>query len=439
MTKKMNEMKSRISIYVAGLMITTLILAQVPRPADPQTQPIAILNAVIHIGDGTVIASGFVTFKDGKIEQVGSMSATRPDFSGYERIEAAGKHVYPSLIMPATRLGLEDFSSIRATRDFQEVGSITPHVRSQIAFNTDSDIFPTMRFNGVLLAQVVPQGGLVSGTSSVMTLDAWNWEDATYLKDDGIHINWPAKTDGPRWWMGETEKRPNPQYSEQVAEILDLVRDAKAYKEQSPKKTNLPLEAMKGVLDGTQRVFIYANDARSIMESVTKLADAGLKNLVIVGGSDAWYVKDLLKEYEVAVILDNIHRLPSRTEEPVDFPYELPSLLHKEGILVGLRHDGMLARGRNLPFYAGTAAIYNISKEDALKMITSNTAKILGIDHKTGTIEKGKDANLLLVEGDLLDMRSSIITKAFLQGRDVIIEHKQQVLYERYKEKYSEK
>lgn len=432
-------MKIKQSIYTLILMMASYAMAQVPRPADPQKDPIAIINAVIHIGDGNVIQNGFITFKEGKIEMVGDMSVARQDFSGYQKIEGQGKHIYPSLILPTTHLGLEDFASVRATRDYEEVGAITPHVRSQIAFNTDSDMLPTMRFNGILLAQVAPEGGLVTGTSSIMMLDGWNWEDATYKKDDAIHIQWPAKTYGARWWMGETERRSNPDYANQVATILQLFKDAKAYHSQKGSTTNLPLEAVKGVLDGKMKVFVYANDARSILESITQLKSEGVNGLVLVGGRDAMYVKDLLKEHAIPVILENIHRVPSREEEPIDYPYELPSLLHKEGIMVGLTHTGMLGRSRNLPFYAGTAAIYGISKEDALKMITSNTAKILGIDNVTGTLEKGKDANLLLVDGDLLDMRSSIIQKAFIQGRDVIIDHKQQVLNERYKEKYSEK
>jgi len=435
----MTIMKIKLSIYTLTLLLTSFVMAQVPRPADPQKIPIAIINSVIHIGDGNVIQNGFITFKEGKIEMVGDMTVARLDLSGYQKIEGQGKHIYPSLILPTTHLGLEDFSSVRATLDYEEVGAITPHVRSQIAFNTDSDMLPTMRFNGILLAQVAPEGGLVTGTSSIMMLDGWNWEDATYKKDDAIHISWPAKTYGARWWMGETERRPNPDYASQVASILQLFKDAKAYHALKGNTTNLPLEAVKGVLDGNQRVFVYANDARSILEAITQLKNEGVNKLVLVGGRDAIYVKDLLKEHAIPVILENIHRLPSREEEPVDYPYELPSMLHKEGIMVGLTHSGMLGRSRNLPFYAGTAAIYGIDKEDALKMITSNTAKILGIDNVTGTLEKGKDANLLLVDGDLLDMRSSIIQKAFIQGRDVIIDHKQQVLNDRYKEKYSEK
>lgn len=430
----------KIIVYILPLVLLLHVSkAQTPRPADPQSEPIALLHATAHIGNGQVIANSYILFEKGKIVGIGDATNSRPDLTGYRLIDAAGKHVYPGLIMPSSRLGLEDISAVRPTVDFNEVGEITPHVRSQIAFNTDSDLLPTFRFNGILLAQVAPQGGLVTGTSSVMMLDGWNWEDATYVQDDAIHVSWPSRTISPRWWMGETERKENPTYQKQCDAIGQLFIDAAAYHAGTSKvDINLVLEAVAGVLDGTQKVFVEVNNAREIMDAINRFKSVGVTNLVIVGGSDAYYVKDLLRQNNIPVILDNLHRLPSREDEAVDEPFRLPYLLTKEGILVGLRHEGMLARGRNLPFYAGTAAAYGLEKEEALKLITSNTAKILGIDRVTGTLETGKDANLLLTEGDLLDMKESIIISAFIQGREVIIEGKQQILYERFKDKYSE-
>lgn len=422
------------TIYVVCLGF--LVVAQPPRPADPQSKPITISNVTIHVGNGEVIENGFISFNEGKITNVGS--GTPASGENQELMDGNGKHVYPGLIMPSIRIGLEDIGAVRATRDYQEVGAITPHVRSQIAYNTDSEMLPTYRFNGILTAQVAPGGGSVTGTSSIMMLDAWNWEDATYAKDDAIHINWPSKTFGPRWWRGETERRPNNNYDDQVAAVLNLFDEAEAYFAGDNDPVNLKLDAMKGVLDGSQKVWVYANDATSIIESITSIKAKGIEDIVLVGGRDAYYVKDLLLDNDIPVVLDNIHRRPSREEEPIDWPYQLPGLLTEAGIKVSLRHSGMLSRGRNLPFYAGTAAAYGMDKEEALKMITSNAADALGVSDRLGTLEQGKDATLLLVEGDILDMRSSKIQKAFIQGRDVIIEGKQQVLYERFKAKYAE-
>ncbi len=426
----------KIFTYIFILLLGANVAAQTPRPADPQSEPIAIVNATAHIGNGQVIDNSFVTFDGGKITGIGNASEA-PDLSGHRQIDASGKHVYPGLILPGSRVGLEDIGAVRPTRDHTEVGEVTPNVRSQIAFNTDSDMLPTYRFNGILLAQVTPSGGTVTGTSSIMMLDGWNWEDATYRKDDAVHVNWPAKTFGARWWMGETERRENKNYDSQVNAILGLIKDAKAYHAGDNKEVNLKLEAMKGVLDGSQNLFVNAGRARQIVEAITKLKDAGINNIVLVGARDAWYVKDLIKDNNIPVVLDQVHRTPSREEEDIKMPFKLPALLNAEGIKVSLRQSGSLMAGRNLPFYAGTAAAYGVAKEDALKMITSNTAEILGIADRTGTLETGKDANIVISDGDILDMKSSIISYAFIQGREVIIEGKQQELYRRYRDKYS--
>ena len=426
----------RILVILYTLCAGLMALAQPPKPADPQSGPIAITNVTIHVGNGQVITNGFVSFSDGKITEIGMGSPQ--SITGVEVIDGMGEHLYPGLIMPSIRIGLEDISAVRATRDFQEVGAIVPHVRSQVAFNTDSEMLPTYRHNGILTAQVAPSGGFVAGTSSVMMLDAWNWEDATYEKDDSVHINWPQKSFGPRWWRGETERRPNKNYQDQVNAIISLFDEAKAYFDGNSDPVNLKLEAMRGVIEGVQSVWVYADDATSIIEAITSLKEKEIKNIVLVGCRDAYYVKELLVDNNIPVVLDNIHRRPSREEEPVDWPYQLPGLLTEAGIKVSLRHNGMLARGRNLAFYAGTAAAYGMDKEDALKMITSNTASALGIGDRLGTLEVGKDATLILVKGDILDMRSSILRKAFIQGRDVSIDGKQQELYKRFKEKYTE-
>lgn len=426
------------TLMIILVLISTASWAQVPKPAEPQRKPIAIMNATIHVGNGDVIENGLITFERGKIKNVGETDRIRLDRRAYDIIDVEGKHVYPGFILPSSRLGLEDIGAVRATRDYDEVGTITPNVRSQIAYNTDSEMIPTFRFNGIALAQVTPDGGLITGTSSIMMLDGWNWEDATYQKDDAIHVDWPSKTLGPRWWKGETERRPNKKYEDQVDAIIQTFKDAKAYHEGARPETNLKLQALEGVLKGDQRVFLEANRARQIVAGISKLKELGIEKIVLVGGRDAYYVRDFLKKHDIPVILDNIHRMPSRSEEPVDFPFRLPSLLQDAGIKVALRHVGMLSRGRNLVFYAGTAATYGLTREEALQLITRNPAEIMGIDDRTGTLEANKDANLFISDGDVLDMKENKITHLFIQGRNVELEGKQQQLYKRFKEKYTE-
>ncbi len=429
-------MKKLTYIIGACLLMAAQAKAQVPEPVGPQEKPILLMNGTAHIGNGQVIENSFISFENGKITNVGDATTVRLDMSKFDVISVAGKHVYPGLIIPNTVLGLEDISSVRATIDSEEVGDLNPHVRSLVAYNTDSEVIATLRYNGILLAQSTPQGDLVTGTSSIMMLEGWNWEDAQYKADDGVHINWPTKTFGPRWWMGETEARKNPNYQASLDKLEKFFTDAKAYSEVTPSVTNLRLEAMKGVFTGAKKLYLHADDRTEILESIQFAKANGAASIVLVGGSDAEYAIDFLKENNIPVLLTDVQRIPERADEDYDLAYKLPALLSKAGIMVGLTYETLHGQ-RNLPFTAGTVAAYGgISKEDALKMITSNTAKILGIDATTGTLEGGKDANIVVSEGDILDMRTSKVTNAFIKGRQIILDGKQQMLYDRFKRKY---
>jgi imidazolonepropionase-like amidohydrolase len=271
-----------------------------------------------------------------------------------------------------------------------------------------------------------------------MMLEGWNWEDAAYLKDDAVHLDWPSKMFGARWWMGETSSRSNPGYAETVARVEQFMEEAKTYAQlDNPAVTNLKLEAMKGVVSGDQRLFIHADARDEILESISLAKRMDIPNIVLVGARDAYYCMSFIKEHNVPVLIDMVHRLPSREDEDVDLSYKLPGILHNEGIKVGLTYPS-LQSSRNLPFFAGTTVAYGLDKEEALKLVTSNTAEILGIGEMTGTISEGKDANLVVSEGDLLDMRTSKVRYAFIKGREIQLEGKQQKLYDRFKRKYSE-
>lgn len=438
--KKQYMIRIFTTLFTALLgLLPYSIWAQVAAPAKAQSQAIVITNVAIHVGDGQVIEKGLVAFDKGKITLVGAMGSTEIDMTQYEVVDATGKHLYPGLILPNSTIGLEEISAVSATNDNREIGGFNPNVRSLVAYNTDSEIIPTLRFNGVLLAQPTPVGGLVSGTSSVVQLDAWNWEDAAYRADDGIHLNWPSKFMRPRWWLGETEMKENPKYDETVEVLKSTFAEAMAYAAQKPEKTNLKLEAMTGLFNGTKQLYIHTDKAKEIIESCRFAKKQGVKNIVIVGGEDAMLAQDFLKEAKIPVILSSVHRLPNRDEEGVNYPYELPAMLQKAGIEFCLGYTGdMISTTRNLPFYAGTAIAHGLAPEDALKAVTSNTAKILGISDRTGMIKVGLDANVIVSEGDLFDMRTNIITHAFIQGRNASLDNKQQELYEKYREKYGQ-
>jgi imidazolonepropionase-like amidohydrolase len=398
-------------------------------------QSFTLVGGTAHIGDGTIIENATIVVKDGKITAIGN-NITPPTDS--KIIETKGKQIYPALILPNTTLGLRDVDAVRATLDFNEIGLFNPNSRALIAFNTDSDILPTVRSNGVLLAQATPRGGMISGTSSIMKLNGWNWEDAVYAADDGVHMNWIKEFYATGWWAEPGGYKKNEKKSEQIETIKQFFQEAKSYLATSQKTPNLRFEAMKGIFDGKKRLYVHADRAKEIIESIQVLKELGVKNIVIVGAEDAWAITDFLKKQEIPVILNRLHRLPATADEPADLPYRSAALLQQAGILVALDYEGdMEAMGsRNLPFIAGTAATYLSNKEQALSMVTLNTAKILGIEDKTGSLTVGKDANIVISTGDLLDMRTNQVTQAFLQGQEVDLQNKHKELYEKFSKKY---
>lgn len=424
------------------VLLNAKLFAQVPEPVNDQTKPVLIYNAFIHIGDGNTIQNGFVSFDNGMITDVSSedLDLESGTYNNFLKINANGSHLYPGLILPNSKVGLEDISAVRATVDHTEVGELNSNIRSLIAFNTDSEVISTFRYNGILLSQVVPDGSFVTGNSSIMMMEGWNWEDAAYKIDDGMHVKWPRKTYPPSRWSGQTSFRDNPNYKSSVDMINKFLIDSRSYfnlNGDENKEVNLKLEAMVDVFNGKKKIYLHVGSREQIIESVQMFQKHGINDLVLVGANDALYAIDFILENDLPVLLNNLHRVPSRNHEDVDLPYKLPYLLQKEGVLVGLTASGSLHSQRNLPFLAGTAAGYGLGKEEALKLITSNNAKILGIDNVTGTIMVGKDANIIISKGDILDMKSSVIEYAFITGRKVNLDGKQQILYDRFKRKYS--
>lgn len=408
-------------------------------PAPKQAQPIAITGATVHIGNGQVLNNATVVMTDGKITAVGT-NISIP--SGAQIINAQGKQVYPGLILSSSNLGLVEIGSVRASNDVKEIGEMNPDVRSIVAYNTDSKVINTLRSNGILLANIVPEGSLLSGTSSVVQLDAWNIHDAAYKTDQGIHFNMPSLMPRPRGFGGFRGAGPN-QTIDPVKEGLDKVdmvmsffRQAKAYNASGKHdETNLKFESVKGLFDKSQKFYVHANTVKQMLLALNFVKEFGF-DVVIVGGSDSWQIADLLKQNNVSVILNQMHSLPTLQDDDVDQPYKTPAMLQKAGVTFAINDDDGQTRGRNLMFNAGTAAAYGLTKEQALEAITLNAAKCLGIDKQTGSIEVGKDANIIISDGDILDMRTSQVTDAFIQGRHINLDDKQKQLNEKYLKKY---
>jgi imidazolonepropionase-like amidohydrolase len=424
-----------LNCFFVLLLIGNLSYAQNPAPAPEQTQPILIQGVTIHTGNGTVIENGIVAFASGKINYAGDASGKNSlkDVNSYKVIDAKGKHIYPGIIALNTIIGLSEIDLVRSTLDYYEVGEMNPDVRAVISYNTDSKIIPTVRSNGVLLAESTPEGGIISGTSSVMMLDGWNWEDATYKSEAGIHLNWPRMTIS-KGQNAEAEEKQRENISKKLETIRSFFTEAKTYTKQNPEEKNLRFEAMKDLFNGNKRLFVHCDFLKEIISAVNFCKEFGVK-MVLVGGMDSWRVTELLKENNIPVVIVRTHLLPPREDEDVDLPYKLPSLLTKAGIMVCITDGGSWPQ-RNIPFQAGTAAAHGLTKEEALSCITLNPAKVLGIDSTTGTIETGKDATLFISTGDVLDMKTNNVEQAFIRGKEIVLDDVQKQLYRKYMKKY---
>lgn len=432
-------MKKINIIMIVALLIVNVAWAQKPVPAPAQSKPIALTGGTAHIGNGQVIENALITFDKGKITNVVNAATAKMDLAGYDVISITGKHVYPGFILPNSQVGLEEVSAIRAMSDSDEEGDYNPNVRAVISYNADSEYPPTFRYNGVLLAETTPRRGTIPGSSSLMEMEGWNWEDALHTADIAIHMNWPSisrrQFDFSTFSFSES---PNKDYDKQVMKLEHFFMDAAAYGQQTSKEANLKLEAMQGLFNGSKTLMIHADNPKEIVSSIRTAQRSGVKKITLISGANALMVTDFLKENSIPVILPATHNLPNRADDDVDLPYKLPHLMTQAGVMVSLYNNDALHGSRNLGFYAGTAVAYGMDKEEALKTITSNTAKALGVDKRVGTLEVGKDATLFVSAGDALDYRTNVLSHAFISGKLITLPGNQQELYERYSKKYGQ-
>lgn len=431
-------MKKLVTLFLF-LGFVCVSLAQIPTPAPKQEKSILLLGATAHLGNGKLIPRAAIGFKNGLLIDVMAAIDIRLDTLKYDTIiHLKGKHIYPAFIAPNSRLGLVEIDAVRASRDFDDVGKYNPHVQTYSAYNTESRIIPTVRSNGVLFAQISPKGGRISGTSSIMQLDAWNWEDALLKKGDGIHLKWPSTTEHLYTNQSKEREKVVLAYQKEVEELTAFFLKAKAYgKKTFQLEKNLRYEAMQSLFKKEAKLFIHANQVKQISDACF-FADQFSLEVVIVGGYDAWLISDLLRDRNIPVLVKRVHSLPQYQDDDVDLPFRLAGILHDKGVLVGLENSGaMEAMGsRNLPFYAGTTVAYGVSREDAISMISLNTAKILGIEKEIGSLEVGKQASLFVSEGDALDMKTNQLSHAFIEGRAISLDNPQKTLYKKYTNKY---
>ena len=437
-------------IILLNVLFLNLIFSQ-QTPAPTQDKSVLIFGGITHVGDGQIINNSVIGFTDGKIDLIASSEENWTDkllnmFSDSNNkkydtiIDASNQHIYPGIIALNSNLGLVEVDAVRASVDDDEAGTYLPEVRSIIAYNAESKAVESMRPNGVLVAQIAPNGGVISGSSSVVQLDAWNWEDAVIKYDQGLHINWPSPYTFGRWWLGEERGlKANNNYNKQVNDLKEFFDKSKANMNLD-KSMNLKSRSMKGIFEGESTVYLYADDEKEIVDGVLFLKKFGINKIVIVGASEAKNQLDFIKENDIPVVVKQPYRFPQSVDSDPRETFMLAKKMIDKGILVSIDPSGAPQSRvsiRNLPFYAGSFSSYGIDKEAALSMITLNPAKMLGIDSEFGTIEIGKSATLFISKGDALDIISNNVTHAFISGRNISLETHQTRLWRRYSNKYS--
>lgn len=428
-------MKCLTKLIKMKKIVLIFALSMVNYAYAQQKENIIFSGATIHIGNGELIENGTIHIKNGMIVAIENVpSANTITDPTAIVINAKGKHIYPGLIAPYSRLGLEEVEAVRATLDYREVGELNPNVRALISYNTDSKLIPTVRSNGVLTAMTVPEGGIVTGSSSLMKLAGWNWEDAVYKADVGIHLNWPSMRIYSASWAPSAEDQKS-NTEKRFTELRNLFNQAQAYNEINPPLVkNLKFAAMKDLFSGKKKLFIAADYSKDIIAAVNFSKEFGITP-IIVGARDAHLILNFLKENNIAIILENAHSLPSREDDDIDLPYKKATILYNAGIKYCIAINGSWQQ-RNLPFEAGTTAAYGVPREMALRSVTLSAAEILGVAANLGSLTKGKDATLLISTGDLLDMKSSIVERAWIQGTEIKLKNSQNELNEKYLKKY---
>ena len=430
MNFKTSVVTGALTLWLAGGASAQDLLPK----AAPQKAPIILRGATLHtVANGSF--EGDLLFADGKIEAA-SKDVAAPE--GAEVIDATGKHVVPGYVLATSTLGLVEVESVDMTIDTSEAGSIKPEVYAAVAVNPDSWWLPVARRNGVLVAGVVPQGGLIPGRISAMAMDGWTWEDMALESHGGLVVNWPAM--GPsRFSRFRRGGGGGSNAQERIARIDDFFDAAAAYvaakAADDTTPTDLRFEAMRDVLAGEKRVYMSVATKDQAEASISWAIGRGLRP-AIFGGRDALSFAGTLKRHDVPVAITGTHRLPHRRDLSYRSTFELPKKLEEAGVRwcmsMGARDS---ANARNLPYEAAAAMAHGLSHAAALRSVTLGPAEFLGIEDRVGSLEKGKDATLFLCDGDPFELTTSI-ERAWIGGREIVLEDKQTALYGKYREKY---
>ncbi|MFQ5599290.1 MAG: amidohydrolase family protein [Candidatus Krumholzibacteriia bacterium] len=422
-----------------ALQMSMAALVVVLAAGSAGAEKVALVGGTVHPVNAPSIARATLLIDGEEIVAVGTDVRIPPDA---RVMNVQGLHVYPALVNANSVLGLVEVSSVPGTVDISEMGDINPNVRAEVAINPDSEILPVTMANGILVAMIAARGGLISGTAAVIRLDGWTWEDMTIESPVGLVVNWPGMRvqtgSGAPAREKQIEKR-----DEKLRLLREAFADARAYMKarDAEGEKGVPVhdrdprwEAMLPVLRGEIPVMVAASDILQI-RSALRWAEEEDLDLVLISGGDVWRVADELAARDVAVILTPVHTLPRRRWEPYDTPFTIAHKLHQAGVRFCFAHSARsfgAAHSRNLPYMAATAAAYGLPKQEALRGVTQYAAEILGVGDRLGTLEPGKEATLIVTDGDPLEIRTHVLD-AFMAGRRLDLDNRHTRLYEKYR------
>uniref|UniRef100_UPI0040482158 amidohydrolase family protein n=1 Tax=Rheinheimera sp. TaxID=1869214 RepID=UPI0040482158 len=431
---KFNKVCLSLLAALASSLPISSVIANDMVPGKAASTPLLLTGLTVHTVTDGVKADSDVLIVDGKIAAVGK-DLTAPE--GATVLALDGKHLYPGLIALANQLGLIEIEAVRSTDDSNEVTQTNPDIKAKVAYNADSEVIPTIRSNGFAYSMVYPSGSMLMGQSSLMQLDAWNYQDAVVADGTGLHVRWPnASTLGSRWnpKPADEVRKAN---AKQLEQLQQYFKDAKAYYDAEQAGLNKGVDSrwhqMLAVFNGKRPLFVHADDERQIRQAMLLANEYQLK-LTIVGGRDSWRMADELAAANVAVIYTAPYGLPSRGDENYSQAFIVPKTLQDAGVQYALSLDGYWDT-RNLVFAAGQAISFGLTPEQALRSVTINAAQIAGVADKVGSIEVGKAASLVVSEGDIFDYLGHKVTHLWIDGRAVDLNNRHKQLHDKYKQR----
>lgn len=432
-----------ISAGAPILLDPTAAGAQVTMPVAAQSQPVVLRGATIHTVTQGVIQNGTIVLENGRITAIGGADVAIP--RGAKVTDVSGKHIYPGLIDAYSTVGITEIGSVDVSNDITELGDFNPNVRAEVAVNAESRHIGTTRSAGVLVAFSTPDGGVISGLSSAMSLEGWTWEEMSMKGSAALNVNWPDPTARPRRFGGGpppgfpgARSQPAPKtYAEQVQAIKDFFAEARAYRDAiaagQQVRTDSRYAAMIPALNREIPVVVAAEGVSQINDAITWGKAEGLR-IVIRGGRDAIHVAERLKAENVPVILTSTMAAPERSSDGYDGRYNAPAELFAAGVRFAIAGGSGGLYSYRLPWEAGVAVAFGLPEDEALKAVTINAAEFMGIADQVGSLEVGKQATLLITTGTPLNMTSDVI-QAYIQGREIDMNDIQKHFFKKYMEK----